>query len=274
MGREIAVAKLVPIKSTTMAAMDQPNAVPSVITANTLPHNVMRGIVDLLLSFPAGRPLSTDEHARVLQLYGEALFDTETVIAEYALQRLRRFNPRNPFPPTPQDLFQECNRIRRLWRSRVIDHLIMGQQWDDEPLNAGKRDPWGPPPLTEGCWVPHDSVLSALRAGIQSGRYETYLLIMTDADFERLPDEAFDPGKRDEFVERRRERAEREKHERAQAARRQWIIDLGQPLTQEFLWAEKIAQGLRETLSDDVLLERAKASVKRGNVEPRRCVGS
>lgn len=86
-----------------------------------IPARVASGIKDLLLAFPAGAATAPDDRVRQLQLYAEATALFEPLVAAHALKALRLANPRNPFPPTPQDVADRCVETRRSWVAEAWD---------------------------------------------------------------------------------------------------------------------------------------------------------
>jgi len=121
--------------------------------------SVREGIMDLLAAFPIAGARADDERVRSMRLFGKAMdgFDGETQLR--ALQRLVLHNPRNPFPPTPQDVYEQCCKLRvAWWRDPERVALLTDDHW--RLVIAKNADvTWpvaelGPPPGTERCVVP------------------------------------------------------------------------------------------------------------------------
>jgi hypothetical protein len=269
---------VVPLRSSAVPVSTSETA-NDIISPASLPPSIMGGIVDLVIAFSAGPATADADRTRKLQLYGEVVAGVEVSVAEYALKRLRVHNKRNPFPPTPQDLFEECKRVRHLWHDRVIDVLISGEEWGSASsieasfrIRLNPSDPWGPPPFTAGCFMPDRLILEALRDYIDRNADDSDSdLARMDADaFESLPEQVFGPGMRDAAITARALRVERIERERKQQDRQRWWDGLGRLMRRAVTFEIELARGLREDVSDDELEARARKRIRKDGVEIAR----
>ena len=131
--------KLVPTRGSTALAVQ-----PSGILSATAP--VLEGIKDLMVGFAA--PSREDEDTkRLIRLFVEAVAGFHELIAIEAVHELRFNNPRNPYRPSPQDVYERCKRIEKELRTKITDYFI---GWSD----AGWPAKWGGAPLTIDCHIP------------------------------------------------------------------------------------------------------------------------
>jgi hypothetical protein len=177
---------------------------------------VRSAINDITIAFSAGGQRSEHEMRRSLELYEKAVIGFDRRLVAEVLNWLLLHNPRNPFAPTPQDLFEACNRLDDKWRMKTLGKFGLG----------GRSS-------SEGSTVPPDIEIKFLRHAIEaslkwpqhSSTFER-LIKMEEAVFIQLPVDAFPDGRRDEIVALRKEqherdRAWRERDERETAARLQ-----------------------------------------------------
>lgn len=152
-------------------AKEPPTAFRSaVITASgKQPLEIQNGILALPVAFQAGRSLDQEERNLQALLCLEALEGTEFFIADLVLRRIRLFNPRNPFPPTPQDLKEHCGRSWSALYSAVWKAAVCGEQWSphSERLPFGWFGQIGPEPFSSGCIVPDDIACKWIRDRIE-----------------------------------------------------------------------------------------------------------
>lgn len=231
---------IVPIHATNLSTRSSPGVAlgGDVLSRTNMPPAIMGGITDLFIAFDAGKKASDDDETRKIQICAEVLMGFEISVVEYVLKRMRRFNPRNPFPPTAQDLYQECVRVRKLWGSRVLRYFVEGEEWGSLDLveqlevfggKDSEIDPFGPPPYVTGCWITRAMIEEFLRPAIADAYDDmrkrekpgTEILLtvfekISDERFNEIPEAAFD-GKRDEIASlwhRRRERQAELKRQR------------------------------------------------------------
>lgn len=207
-----------------------------VISRTNMPPEILGGIADLFITFDAGKKISDDDVMRKIEICAEALLGLEIPVVEHVLRRMRRFNPRNPFPPTAQDLYEECGRVRGIWRRRIIDTMIGGNEWGPPSgsysVGASSSDPWGPPPFTTGCYVPKRMIIETLTEYIDSNASDPdSKLARLDPDaFARLPDCVFGPGRREAALAARALHAGRLESQQREEARQRWWDGLGRPM--------------------------------------------
>jgi hypothetical protein len=136
------------------------NAV-AIVTKANVPAKVQAGIRDLTIAFPAGlQGMPDEDRIRSMQIYAEAVDGFELVIVEEALRELKFKNPRNPFPPTAQDVHELCNKKLGEWRRRACEYYF------GRPFGEGST-PWltehGPTPGKPGCCIPDGRLIEWLR---------------------------------------------------------------------------------------------------------------
>ncbi len=196
----------------------------------SVPKPVVAGIRDVMLAFPAGAVTTAEDKKRLAQIYAEATDGFSEAVAGFAVTWLRLHNPRNPFPPTPQDLRELCREAHATWGARVTLHFF-GNGYDDFVWgeNTGSKHAltWGPPPLTPGCLIPDELVIEILREDVGHKHRRHDLVEMPAARFEAFPAEAFGAGIRDEILAKRKERYAREEEARKQ---REYLDSLGPDL--------------------------------------------
>jgi hypothetical protein len=119
------------------------NAPAAAIATPSVPA-LVSGIRDLLISFASQAQGDTDAR-RLLEIYVEATKHVHRVVAEEAVQSLRFDNPRNPYRPSPQDVYERCKKIDRDWCEQTWRYFLKGHPWPSD---------WRAPPLTQGCRLP------------------------------------------------------------------------------------------------------------------------
>lgn len=180
----------------------------------SLPKPIASGILDLVAAFPAGAVPAADEKARLMRVYAKATDEYPEAVAVFALEWLQFHNPRNPFPPTPQDVYEMCAEVSRTWRHRVIKQFFGPDtyekfEWGENGYQLARKSAlkWGPPPLSPGCLIPDQLVFEILREQT-ANKYQQDKLAEMDADrFARFPVEAFAVGVRDKILAMRRKKA-------------------------------------------------------------------
>jgi hypothetical protein len=112
---------------------------------------------DLLLAFTAGAGLTPQNRVRLFQLHLKAVEGHHPAVALAALDWLILNNPRNPFPPTPQDVAETCRRVKGTWFARLANYARTGV-WETVPSSASLALPLGGPPDSSGddCLIPGD----------------------------------------------------------------------------------------------------------------------
>ena len=123
--------------------------------AANLPPAIANGIFDVLTAFAAGPQQDGRGQEAAVRIYGEAVAGFDPAVAEHAIGWLKLHNPRNPFRPTPQDVYETCEKLTQEWRERVLRHFTV----------KGSA-PWGPVRTNAMGW-PQSShgVPSRLRRG-------------------------------------------------------------------------------------------------------------
>lgn len=262
---------IVPLRSRSLAGgqhTEGNRALP--VSVKSVPKPLIQRVVALRLAFQAGAAPAQDDRTTVLQLYCEGMAGFPIAVADYALRHLLLHNPRNPFPPTPQDLFELCKKVRNQWSNRVTNQFLGTEdaRWgakNFEGDDVRKLIDWGPAPFEPGCYVPDDLVISILREALASKFYFERLADLEPERFEQFPSDAYDPGQLDVVLGMRAERAEKAGAERRvreeQRQHEEYLSNLGYALQ----WAREdvLHQSMRdgEILSEDEVIEKAKARI-------------
>ncbi len=192
--------------------------------AINLPPAVKEGLKDLLVCF-ASQPQGDDDKVRLARNYGEAVSGFDPVVAAEAIGRLKLHNPRNPFRPSPQDVYECCCLIMKTWQDSVVSHFIRGVPWADrsdrmdfvfigQERGRGMRGTrWVPlgssPPLSDGCIIPDALVLDFL-SDYLSGVAADSLAESGAERLDAIPTECFLPGQREKVNAAIAERMKRE----------------------------------------------------------------
>jgi hypothetical protein len=142
-----------------------------------VPAPILTGISDLAILFPAGPSRSAEDKIRLAQLHVELLSGMPVFVVDWVLRYLRAHNPRNPWPPTVQDIVNICGSVWEQWQNAIIKFYTEGR-WPagafgevllDEDARRDSKAPkllwsWGdlgPPPGEEGSNV-HESLAAAV----------------------------------------------------------------------------------------------------------------
>jgi hypothetical protein len=96
-------------------ASNSRNKALAVVSDRKLPASVSNALKQLLLAYPAGPSVSDEDYAVRVAVFVGTAEEFHPSIAEKAAKRLITMNPRNPFPPTPQDYHDAmCQAYRNL----------------------------------------------------------------------------------------------------------------------------------------------------------------
>lgn len=216
-----------------MGALVKVNGGAVVEPAKPLTPAVQRGITDLTIAFQAGVQRSDSDRVRGLQLYAEAVSGFHPAIIEATLRWLLLNNPRNPFPPTTQDVHEACQATQSNWLGAILEHFAIGRRgYSFNRYGTSAPKPSGAPfgdsaPMTPGCPAPPDLVIDLLRRRLWVG-FDNELRQMSDVEFAALPVGALASEHLERLVferaERARSEAEREKDAAAlEERRRAWV---------------------------------------------------
>ena len=153
-----------------------------------------------MVAFPAGVARSDDDRVRAMQLFGEAVGGFDVAVAAHALKRIRLRNPRNPFLPTAQDLYELYTAVHAEWAANILGYYGLGRRSFQLERSIFKA---GPKPLEGGCFVPDGMVTAVLRARLAAPDIEADLLALEDIIFDAIPNVAFEQNQRKRIVEQR-----------------------------------------------------------------------
>jgi hypothetical protein len=84
------------------------------VSAQNLPRSIRDGIRNLLIAFPAGKPADPSDMVPMISIYAAMVDSFPLAAVERALVELLSNNPRNPFPPTAQDVYERLKSITGL----------------------------------------------------------------------------------------------------------------------------------------------------------------
>lgn len=129
-------------------------------TAADIHRAIVRNITALEIAFPAGRSGDQDERDMRAAIVVEAIAETDPAIALYVLKTLRLHNSRNPFPPTPQDVFEHCRTTTVVLRLAALNVATKGSSWQPsaDKLPATWFANIGPAPFEPGCILSDETI--------------------------------------------------------------------------------------------------------------------
>ena len=195
---------LVPRKDATPATRAS-TAIAS-IGGPSVPVQLTNGIRDLMISF-ANQSQGDADARRLLEIYVKATTHVHEAVAIEAVKTLLFDNPRNPYRPSPQDVYERSSKTDRKWFNLARDYFLAG-------LKAEVLAKWGSAPLTDGCRVPDDLVKKYLAQYLERERHIDEELGRLSRDWlAKIPDECFADG------QKARALAEVDRRERMQAER-------------------------------------------------------
>lgn len=174
-------------------------------SSTVVSRTIRTGIQDLLIAFPAASGgQAPQDRVRSLQIYASACADFEPFVAERALQKLLFHNPRNPFPPTAQDLFESCKEIENEFRLAVLEFYLGKGAWHP-PASPSHL---GFPPGDTHCVVPERLTVSWIRSQIAIDEHLPHWRRfrpeeLSNDRIHRIPREAFPPGYLERLEKRR-----------------------------------------------------------------------
>ena len=168
---------LVPFKS-------QPQEVAPLTGRELLPKAVDNGLKDLMIGFAAPAQVD-DDKLRLVRLYHEAISDFDPAIAAAAIRRLKFHNPRNPFRPTAQDVFEACVKKEKVWKRRTHDYFLgRSGEWAYD-------DDIGGAPLTPECTLLPVTIVNWLRTVLADEDAIRQAKQLDKEQLERIPSECF-----------------------------------------------------------------------------------
>jgi hypothetical protein len=221
------------------------------VTTTTSPSvpAVVSGIGDLLISFASQAQGDTDVR-RLLEIYVEATKHVHRVVAEEAVKSLLYDNPRNPFRPSPQDVYERCSKVLGQARKAVEDWFL-GNEWQ----SIRWPEKWGGAPLTPDCMLPGSFIKEQLSWILQYRRSGGELAYLGREGLGRIPAECFADGQRERALE---DIEQREKQE----AKRKYLESLDPALREMRSHViEWNSRGGRCTLSEDKIIDLAKERI-------------
>lgn len=210
---------LVPVKSSTEIALVTNST--AAVSMATIHPAIQSGIKKLLVAFPAGSPQQLEDRTLSARVYAEACEGFEECVVAYVLRRLPFHNPRNPFPPTAQDVYERCKNVSAEWKHRAgryrWEQICKGDglAWQSEAVwgwrnsyrskDDGWNSDWGPSPDEPGCYVPVEMIVAGMRLSFSS--YDDRVMDLPDKKFDSIPKEAFPDGSYEKATARRKLRA-------------------------------------------------------------------
>ena len=94
----------------------------TIVRPGSVPKAISEGILDLMTAFAAKDEADTDK-MRLMRVYVEAAEGFDESVVAATLRHLKFHNPRNPWRPTPQDVYERCNRTVAAWERKMIRQL-------------------------------------------------------------------------------------------------------------------------------------------------------
>src|SRR5215472_1962763 len=91
----------------------------AIVRAGSVPKAVSEGILDVMSAFAAKDEADSDK-MRLMRVYVEAVEGFDESVVTAALRYLKFHNPRNPWRPTPQDVYERCKSTVATWKRKVI----------------------------------------------------------------------------------------------------------------------------------------------------------
>jgi hypothetical protein len=190
-----------------------------------LPASIASGMKDLMIAFAAPNRDDADT-LRLLQIYAKAISQFDVAVAESALSHLQFHNPRNPFRPTPQDVFEACEATRDRWSIALQLYFLGDDDWKSDLGSA---------PLTPGCIIPDELVTATLKAklhavhAMRAFRDDEIIILrnMCRSRIIKIPEQCFAEGQREELmraiaIREEQERRYAEEHARFKAEEEEW----------------------------------------------------
>jgi hypothetical protein len=210
-------------------------------------HPLAETAIKRLIAAPAGSAQSNEDRMYELMNYREACTGKPLCLVVYTLNQLRRFNPRNPFKPSPQDVFEHIAKAERLFRHRVKEWFFpipmddpevdpIAPRWGGSTegkyrvtsdgvqlIKPGFGSEWGPEPLAEGCFVSRDLVVQWLRADLEKlakldgDEFSRHPIAQSEGAGARIPAECWPEGLQARVAKQQRELAAEREAEREAA---------------------------------------------------------
>jgi hypothetical protein len=251
---------------TAIVPFTRGRAVTRVSPAN-LPPAIANGIFDVLTAFAAGPQQEDADKKRLVRIYAEAVESFEAAVAEHAIGWLKLHNPRNPFRPTPQDVYETCEKLVKEWRSRIIGNFLGDGRWGNaSSFDLIKSFEWGSPPLEKGCPIPEALVKQFLRDHLDSGRNLVPKLAALGRErLAKIPTECFNAGQREAALAAIETE---EKHQAEIVAHNAYLESLDPDLRRHR--RDLFNFGDDKTLPEDELIALARASLERERREEVR----
>lgn len=204
-------ASLVPLRTRTV--VQSPSATGAIVSKTALTPAVQSGIKSLLVAFAVGPVQHEDDRIHLIRADAGAVDGFEIGVVQHVLGYLLYHNPRNPFRPSPQDVFELCEettKVVRFFAARFQLLFVFGlnspEENDVRDLAADHWDSkWGARPDEEGCIISRDSVMAEVRTIIQ--RHERALIRLPDEKFAAIPLDAFSDNYRNKIIMKRDQHA-------------------------------------------------------------------
>jgi len=169
---------------------------------------IKSAINDLTLAFAMGAQRSEHDLRRTLELYERAVAGFDRRLVAEVLEWLILHNPRNPFTPTPQDLFEACKARQSQWYASTLSKY--GLLGNVVPHATPTHEA---PPDVEVAFL-RDKITATLKFDREP------LISLSDAKFNAIPHEAFPEQSRDDLLAERKARTAREQEWRERGQRR------------------------------------------------------
>jgi hypothetical protein len=216
----------------------RPETLPATAPVGKMPAVIIEGIKDLMVSF-ASQAQGDGDTLRLLRVYGVAVTQFHPTVVAHALNWLKFHNPRNPFRPWPQDVFEQCQKTSAEWGRHVVDYFTYSYEWQGWPSYLGS------PPLQKDCLLPDvwvkDHITRYLESYLESR--DQRLRLLSHARLRSIPRECFLPGQFERasaaIDEREREAIVTAEREAKAASRQAYLASLDPELRE---WVREVLQ--------------------------------
>src|SRR5262249_20261307 len=164
----------------------------TIVKPGSVPKTISEGILDVMTAFAAKDEADTDK-MRLMRVYVEAAEGFDESVVAATLRHLKFHNPRNPWRPTPQDVYERCKKTVGAWEHKVTEHFFCTWEVDYQAI--------GGVPLSPECIVPSAMVIKFLKDYLARddgyGEVRNRLRHLTLARLHAIPAECFKPDQRD-----------------------------------------------------------------------------
>lgn len=165
---------------------------PAEATFGSLPEEIRESLLDLLAAYTAGPQQPSNDKKRLVQVYSRSMSEQPQIVVLQALRHLLFHNPRNPFPPSPQDVFEICKKFGNACRAGIIQYYFSGEKWGLHSFDYSLGFRAGAEPEQADCILTPDLVCTVLKSALDGSDYHYDDLARLPQDlFNRIPSAVF-----------------------------------------------------------------------------------